>query len=135
MRLEGFEDVSAILQCGVYALCLKGRVIYVGKAKCGLPRIASHRHNRGKKLPAWAKSLPKGILFDEVHFRPVHPDRVDEVERQMIDRFRPKLNVALKPPASVPISAPVPIRIRGIVLTLNSPPPPPPEPLRRRAFA
>lgn len=133
MRLEGFEDVSAILRGGVYALVHAGRVVYVGKAKCGLPRIAAHRHNRGKKLPAWAGSLPKGILFDEVHFMPVHPDRIDEVERQMIDRYRPRLNIALKPPASVKIASPAPLRIGNIVLFAAREPDPPA--VRRRAIA
>lgn len=131
MRLDGFTDLTEILRCGVYALGYRGSVVYVGKAKCGLSRIATHRANRAKRLPTWAPASLRGVLFDEIHFLPCHPDTVDETERQMIARYRPRLNIRSKPTG--PLTEPVTFAYGNNVITLGAPESA--APLRRRAFA
>ena len=99
MELEGFVDVSAVLQAGVYALAKRGVVIYVGKSKSMYSRIYTHRNlarrgSRGQKIPSW---LPvKGFTFDEVFVFPCHVDKIDEVEAAMVNRYKPKYNMSLK---------------------------------------
>lgn len=122
MTLEGFVDASAILRGGVYALCAKGVVIYIGKAKGLYSRIYTHRNlarrgQRGQAIPAW---LPvKGFVFDEVWVRPCALDAVDALEAAMIERYKPRYNQLLKSHAKV--SAPVAMVIRGIPVMLNQP--------------
>ena len=90
MQLEGFTNISEALRSGVYALCAKDRVIYIGKSKCMLVRIYSHRNAKSKKgaLPSWFPI--KGITFDEVHVRLCHPDQIDQLEFDMINLYKPK---------------------------------------------
>jgi excinuclease UvrABC nuclease subunit len=96
MQLEGFTNISEALRCGVYALAMKGKVIYVGKSKCMLVRIYSHRNAKSKRgsLPSWFPI--KGIAFDEVHVRVCHPDSLDKLEFDMINLYKPRLNTNLK---------------------------------------
>jgi excinuclease UvrABC nuclease subunit len=96
MQLEGFTNISESLRCGVYALAMKGKVIYVGKSKCMLVRIYSHRNAKSKRgsLPSWFPI--KGIAFDEVHVRVCHPDSLDQLEFDMINLYKPRLNTNLK---------------------------------------
>ena len=96
MILEGFTNISESLRCGIYALAMKGKVIYIGKSKCMLVRIYSHRNAKSKKgsLPSWFPV--KGIAFDEVHVQPCHPDRLDKLEFDMINLYKPRLNTNLK---------------------------------------
>ena len=96
MILEGFTNISESLRCGIYALAMKGKVIYIGKSKCMLVRIYSHRNAKSKKgsLPSWFPV--KGIAFDEVHVQPCHPDRLDKLEFDMINLYKPHLNTNLK---------------------------------------
>ncbi len=98
--LEGFINVTATLRPGVYALLYAGVVVYIGQAsKAPVDRIYAHRSLRSRKAPAW---LPiKGMLFDEVHVLPCPTDRLDEVERALIDLYKPKYNVKLKSPTPV----------------------------------
>lgn len=123
MQLEGFSEASAILRSGVYALCAKGRVIYVGKSRSMIGRIDAHRkawRQKRAKGEAWiteALGIP-GLLFDEVHIRPCPIHDLDRLEREMIDRYRPHYNVNLVPKGT--IRAPITVVIAGRQLTLNS---------------
>lgn len=126
MKLEGFADQSNMLRPGIYALCYRGAVVYVGKAKILLTRIYSHRNSwgkerRGQKLPDW---LSRAILFDEVHVFPCRIDQLDEREREFIDRYNPRYNRRLRTgnPSFV---------VNGIMLGVK---PPPPEPMTRRSL-
>lgn len=104
MELEGFAKVSDIVRSGVYALVHQRKVVYVGKSKCMLGRIAAHRsvwssQRRGNKVPSW---LPmRGVLFDEVFIRPCRVDQMDDLEAEMIALHRPRYNTQLKPPMSL----------------------------------
>lgn len=126
MKLEGFVDVSTVLRAGVYALCWRGEVVYVGKSKSVLGRVYTHRSAaRRKEFPSW---LPiKGVQFDEFHVIPCRPDQLDAVEREMIDRYRPRHNVHLKPPATEPIKAEIALTIGSTQIRLNAK-----QPLARR---
>lgn len=125
MRLDGFSDVSEILRGGVYILVAKGVVIYVGKSKSMLARVNTHRKKwvdkrKGNKL---ADFIPiPGLLFDEIHIRPCRLDEIDALERQMIDRYKPKYNVRLQ---TKTISAPVRLVIGAREVMLNASPPAP----------
>ena len=122
MQLEGFVEVSAILRSGVYALVRNGVVIYVGQSKSMYQRIYSHRTTanraaRGKKIPTW---MPiKGFVFDEVWVMPVHVDRLDEVEAEMINRYKPKFNESLK--TRHPTKLPTELVINGQAVKLAQP--------------
>lgn len=119
LSLDGFADVSQMLRCGVYALAKDGVVVYVGKSKTMLSRVAAHRSQWGKK--SFRETLPRGILFDQIFIRPCHPDKVDALEAEMINRYKPRLNVALKKPG--PITGEFLLHIDGMVLTVNRPQP------------
>lgn len=119
LMLEGFVNVTPVLRSGIYALLYGGIVVYIGQAsKAPVDRIYAHRSLRSRKAPAW---LPiKGMLFDEVHVLPCHVDRLDEVERAMIDLYKPKYNVKLKSPQ--PVATEFTIRVNDCVVAMNAKP-------------
>ena len=124
LNLEGFFDVSPLLRCGVYALCKRGGVIYVGKSKSLYARIYTHKHfaNRGAKgkaVPAW---LPvKGIQFDQVFIRPCTLEELDELESRMINLYKPRYNQSLKNSLR---PGPLRLVIDGIEIQTSVPPRP-----------
>ena len=116
--LEGFIDASALLKSGIYALLYDGVVVYVGQSKTPLNRIYAHRSLRSRTAPAW---LPiKGMLFDEVHVLPCPQDRLDIVERALIDLYKPRYNVKLKSPQ--PVSTEFNLVVGTCVLAVNARP-------------
>lgn len=117
--LEGFINVTATLRPGVYALLYAGVVVYIGQAsRAPVDRIYAHRSLRSRKAPAW---LPiKGMLFDEVHVLPCPIDRLDEVERALIDLYKPKYNVKLKAPG--PVTTEFNIAVGTCVVAVNAKP-------------
>jgi excinuclease UvrABC nuclease subunit len=121
MKLEDFVEVGDILRSGVYALCAKGVVIYVGKSKSMLGRIYSHRQawQNKKKGTDWISErlgIP-GLQFDEVHIRPCPKHEVDALEHEMINKYKPRYNVQLK--NSQKVNAPIVLTIKGQSVTLN----------------
>ena len=123
VRLDGFEEVSAILRSGVYALCAKGQVIYVGKSKAMLARVNAHRRafmdkKRGQAWITESLGIP-GLRFDEIHICPVPLHLLDRVEAEMIERYKPRYNIQLK--TSQKVSTPVTLSIRGSDFVLNAP--------------
>lgn len=124
MQLSGFQEVSEVLASGVYALVSKGEVVYVGKSKCMLTRVYSHRSLRSRRAPSW---MPiKGIQFDQVFVLPVHVDRLDAVEREMINRYKPRHNNLLKNGLPVRLDG---LTIAGVVMSRKTDDPP----IRRRS--
>lgn len=123
VALEGFVEVSPILRSGVYALCAKGVVIYVGKSRAMIARINTHRRawiDKRKGAKSWltdSLGIP-ALLFDEIHIRPCPPHKLDEVEREMINRYKPRYNVQLKTPEKVKV--PISLTVSGVVLALNA---------------
>lgn len=107
MILEGFTDISHALRPAIYALVAKGVVIYIGKSKKPISRINNHRMvwstKRSGKNSWIADTLGiPGVLFDEVHICPCHPDQLDELERRMIARYSPRFNTKLRDPSKLP---------------------------------
>lgn len=106
MQLEGFTNVSTILQGGVYALVHRGVVVYVGKSKVMLGRVYTHRVAWGKKSKAQVGLKPqKGILFDAVWIRPCPLTEIDAIESAMINLYKPRYNSLLRNGLPVDISA------------------------------
>lgn len=131
MEIEGFVDATPILAGGVYILIHRGEVVYVGKAKRMLNRLSAHltvrSAQRKDRVPSW---LPiKGIYYDKVLISPCHPDRIDALERSMIDLYRPRYNMQHNRPG--PTAAPFSIQINGISVPFNHRPSGLPEITRR----
>lgn len=122
LQLEGFVDISTILRCGVYALCKRGVVIYVGKSKSLYARIYTHRNlssrGKGKKVPEWMPQSLKGIQFDQVFIRPCTLEQLDELEAEMINRYKPHYNINLKNTRKVSLGL---VTIGGVQLNLAAP--------------
>jgi len=122
--LDGFTDGSVLLRAGVYALLWRGLVVYVGQSKCLLSRLAAHRSNMGRKGPApsWAPLSMRRMQFDEFQYLPCAPDDLDDIEVEMINRYRPRYNVHYKPPSGVPMLAPIDLEFDGATFVrLNVP--------------
>lgn len=124
MKLEGFTEVGDILRGGVYALCAKGVVIYVGKSKSMIARINAHRRawiDRRKKESWLTEKLGiPGLRFDEIHILPCPAHLIDQVEAEMINKYKPHYNVQLK--NSQKVSAPINLVVKGVALSLNAGP-------------
>lgn len=123
LKFDGFHDVTEVLRSGVYILCSKGQVIYVGKSKKMISRVNNHRSvwaekRKGKASWLYDQLGIPGILFDEVHVRPCPAEDLDRLEREMIDRYRPKYNQTLR--KTGPIKAPITLNINGVAIPLNS---------------
>lgn len=124
MQLEDFADCSQVLRSGVYALCAKGRVIYIGKSKSMIGRINTHRRawidkRKTKSEGSWianALGIP-GLMFDEIHIRPAPLHDLDRLEREMIDKYKPHYNVQLQ--TSSKTRAPINLVIGNLTLRLN----------------
>lgn len=128
LGLEGFTEVSEMLGSGVYALAKEGTVVYVGQSKKLITRVSAHRSNWGKKnsvsfqLPASVR----GILFDQVFIRPCHVDKLDALEAEMINLYKPRLNICVI--TRDPIASTFNVQINGMSVQINRPR----EPLHRR---
>ncbi len=106
--LEGFIEVTPILRAGVYALVRDGVVVYIGQGKKMLARIEAHRSNWGRKsVPDWMPVSLRGVLFDQVFVLPCRVEDLDRIESAMIDFYKPKFNIKLKPPTRT-LSHPIP---------------------------
>jgi len=105
---DEFLDVSEVLASGVYALLSRGTVVYIGKSKCMLARVYAHRNRyanrrRGKDVPWWLEASIPAIAFDQIMVLPCSLDRLDRLEKEMIERYRPKYNERLKPSGAPPV--------------------------------
>jgi len=118
LALDGFVEVSPMLQCAVYALAKDGVVIYVGQSKKPLARIAAHRAQLGRKsTPDW---MPiRGIAFDQIFLRPCRPEDLNALEAEMINLYKPRLNVRVK--NRLPIASAFNLRMGDFTLQINRP--------------
>lgn len=73
--MDGLVDVSDLLGPGIYVLSRRGRVVFVGKAKSVLAMVAKHREFAKNSMPEWFP-VP-GVVFDQIEWKPSHPDRID----------------------------------------------------------
>ena len=118
LALDGFVEVSPMLQCAVYALAKDGVVIYVGQSKKPLARIAAHRAQLGRKsTPDW---MPiRGVAFDQIFLRPCRPEDLNALEAEMINLYKPRLNVRVK--NRLPIASAFNLRMGDFTLQINRP--------------
>lgn len=120
MRIDGFTDISQCLRAGVYLLVAKGVVIYVGKSRAIIARINAHRRKwidkrKGRKDSDFIP-IP-GLLFDEIHIKTCMVEELDNLEREMINLYKPKYNIQLKIPGR--ITQPFKLNINGTIITMN----------------
>lgn len=122
MELAEFTKLEGVLGCGVYALCFKGKVVYIGRSDNMLRRIYTHRTQWAatRKGKAYKHTKVKGYAFDEVHCRPCHPDKVVELEAHLIELYKPKHNTLIKSPIVVPLP-PMELRIGKAIIGINKP--------------
>ena len=118
LALDGFVEVSPMLQCAVYALAKDGAVIYVGQSKKPLARIAAHRAHLGRKsTPDW---MPiRGVAFDQIFLRPCRPEDLNALEAEMINLYKPRLNVRIK--NRLPIASAFNLHMGDFTLQINRP--------------
>jgi hypothetical protein len=90
--MEGFTDATALIRPGVYLLLRQGKVVFVGKGdRQMLSKIATHRSLTRKSVPDWFPV--KGITFDQVFIRTVHPDRLEAEYLSLILEHNPHHNL------------------------------------------
>lgn len=87
---EGYSSAGGLLVAGVYALVLRGKVVFVGKAKLPLAFVASHRELAHTSHTDFV--LAKGVVFDDVWVRPCHPDEIDSEYTRMLAKYKPRHN-------------------------------------------
>lgn len=104
---DGFVEIPRPRNpIGVYALVLKGVVVYVGQSKSVYNRIAQHRvaavrgGNRGSDRTMFCVGDPMGkrIEFDEVWVRWCPIKDLGRLEWVYIDRFKPRWNIQIREP-------------------------------------
>lgn len=102
MASLGSIDISEILKQGVYLLSRENVIVYVGQSKCMLVRIYTHRSLARRRVPSW---LPiRGVVFDKVEVIPCHPDRINALEKALIELHTPVYNKAMNPdPSEYPV--------------------------------
>ena len=93
--MENPVDID-VLKPGVYLLWYRGKVTFVGKAKCLLVTLAAHRAaNSGPRLPEWFPI--KRIQFDRVQIIPCATDRAALLLPALIELHKPQHNLHSKP--------------------------------------
>jgi hypothetical protein len=113
---DGFEEIPRPhTPWGIYALVLRGEVVYIGMSKSIYQRIAQHRaaslRNRGvlgsdrvRRTMIEKDPLGGRIQFDEVWVRWCRLPELERLELYYIDRFKPRWNLQIREPLpEVPI--------------------------------
>jgi excinuclease UvrABC nuclease subunit len=118
---SGFYDGTALIRPGVYILAWRGEVVYVGQSKCLATRVYNHVVARGKRQQRLSGRVVKGVVFDQIWFRPCQLSDLDNLEKELIQKYLPRYNERHKPIPVIPLD----------VLLCQPPPfclPPAPEP-------
>lgn len=133
-HLPGFDDLSILLRPAVYALYYKGELVYIGQSKQLLTRLYQHKNNylRSRRdKPVQPHTSAKAIHFDAVKAIPVERGLLDRVERELIDKFKPRYNVQHS--GRTKTKEPLRLEYKGVPLTINDPNrKPAPAPVRFR---
>lgn len=77
-KLVGFADVSILLNPGIYVLCYKGSIEYVGSSETAFERLGKHWRN---------------VVFDKVFFIPCPKEILLRMEWKYIHDLKPRLNL------------------------------------------
>ena len=129
LRGMGAEDCSVLIRPAIYFLLHSGAVVYVGQSRMPIQRIYAHRSTWGKKkADEWrrmGRAPVKAVIFDEVFLLRTGLENLDEIERQMIQRYRPKYNVHHNRGVNIPpelasliaelMSTPAPVEAKPLI--------------------
>jgi len=105
-----FVDAGWLLRPCVYLLIWRGEVVYVGQSRKPLSRLYTHVSAmrgaaRGRSQPSWLSS--KAVRFDDLRVRPCASAELNDLERSLIEQYKPKHNkvhkIRLKEHPKVPI--------------------------------
>lgn len=85
---------------GIYILAYMGEIVYVGKAEISIhDRLRGHFTNSlNEPLGAWLRKVDgdwENIRLDVLVPPAGHPTWLQDVERQLIAKFRPLFNIQL----------------------------------------
>lgn len=90
------SDITGVLRPGVFLLGSRGRVIYVGKARCILAALANHiTRNRVKRSIDWFPI--KSMVFDQIEIIPCDVVRASALATALISLYNPLHNQPPKP--------------------------------------
>lgn len=100
LRAEGFDPLPSVAApSAVYALVDRGVVVYIGQARNVYQRVTTHmrapgrqRAGRSTRFLSPGDIKGRGMPFDSVLVRWTAVADLDEVERTLILRFRPRYN-------------------------------------------
>lgn len=94
-------DISDVLKPGVFLLWNRGRVVYVGKARCLLVALAVQiMRNRNPALPDWFPIKP--IHFDKLEIAACDTYRAAMLQQALVELHNPIHNRNPRP-QSAPI--------------------------------
>lgn len=99
-------NTRTIPKCaGLYAVYVDGRVYYIGRSYCLKYRIAQHQLLQAIVTGNW-----KGTAFKELRLKIRRADatEIEGIERRLIVRIRPPLNVTYLPGHRLPREVPQP---------------------------
>lgn len=105
LNMDSFVDMSEMLLPAIYALLHHGKVVYIGQSVKPLGRIHNHKVLWAKKKAPWLKGSSasvRGVLFDEFWLRPCRIEELDQVEGDMILKYKPKHNIQAGKYTTVP---------------------------------
>jgi hypothetical protein len=77
--VEGLAELIPSTSHGIYFLCDKGEVVYVGQSVYVPDRVADHKREKE---------------FDSVFFLPVPRGKLRQTEKEFIEKLQPRLNFA-----------------------------------------
>lgn len=124
----GAADCSWLIRPSIYFLLYQGMVVYIGQSRMPIQRIYAHRSTWGKKKSdEWrrmGKTPVKAVIFDEVFLLKTAMEDLDRVEREMIQKHRPKYNVQHNRGVAIPLE------LQSLISELMSAPAPAPPPVR-----
>src|SRR5690348_17103385 len=91
-HLKGLKPVEP--DSGVYFLCLRGEIVYVGQSINPMVRVQEHRRRKSR-----------GFVFDKAFVVPCHRKHLDLVESAFIHLLQPAKNDSLRAPISLYVLA------------------------------
>jgi len=115
MPEEQWWDVSVLMRWGVYLLMWRGEIVYVGQSVKLSARVNTHIYSKGKKRTQMLGGRQiTGPVFDKVMVMFVPKEDLNRVEKELIERYKPRYNERHK-------NMPIPAQIKHLLSMLGSP--------------
>ena len=111
----GFESIGVGLSAGIYMLVYKGRVMYIGQSKIMLTRVHQHRHTKKSQMTPFGPKLLSKIPFDDVWVKRCHLSQADELEKDLIEKYKPIHNIKHNPRTEIYESFDIKALVRSLV--------------------